>query len=831
MPYFGARTLADLVRQLRDGKALPDSGRALLSTRSGETTATPEAVGGPLPEPPTVDLRGALARGENVPRAAGPRLPAPARKVPATLQMLEGLGYVDAVLWIAARLADGLAHAHEHGVVHCDLKPANVLLSDDGQPMLLDFNVAVDTERGPSVGAALLGGTLRYMAPEHLTAMQQGIAEAHPQYDLFAFGVILYELLTGRQPFQVCADSAREDLAAMIAERRQPPPRVRPWNPAVSPAVEAIVRHCLEPEPGRRYQTAQQLREDLERQRANLPLKHVAEPSLRERARKWMRRHPRLASSTSVSVVALVLLAALGWHFVARGAQLAAWEAQAAAQVTWGQHQDDLQLAQYLLYTRVADPQQVEKGKAVCSRALERYQVANPSWLAMPAVSALPERDQEQLREDVGELLLLLARATALPGQQAGAAGAQPDRVREALRWNTLAETCSPGTAATQALWRQRAELTALLGDQAAAKAHQARADALPLRSARDHYWSASESILQGRHRAALPLLQKATRLEPRNFWAWFVLGSCYDRLGQDVRAEACYSTCISLWPAGYWSYFNRGLAHLRQQAPAAACEDFDEVLRLRPDLTDAYLNRALARQGLKQYAEALQDFTLALKHGAPDTRIYFMRARVREKMKDAEGARRDFEEGMRREPADELSWIARGLARMPRDPKAALGDFERALQLNPRSNPGLQNKAHVLAERLGRPEEALAVLDRAVALYPEAAPLRSGRGVVRARLGRREAALKDAEDALARDASPARLYQVACIYALTSQQQADDRFQAFRLLTAALRKGYGLDLLESDSDLGPLRKQPEFGRLAEAARALRSGVVQATPR
>src|SRR5207245_88 len=87
----------------------------------------------------------------------------------AILEMLQGLSFVEAVLWIASRLADGLGHAHERGILHRDLKPANVLLTDEGQPMLLDFSVAEDTKlRREAITAGQLGGTLSYMAPAHL---------------------------------------------------------------------------------------------------------------------------------------------------------------------------------------------------------------------------------------------------------------------------------------------------------------------------------------------------------------------------------------------------------------------------------------------------------------------------------------------------------------------------------------------------------------------------------------------------------------------------------------------------------------------------------------
>lgn len=200
------------------------------------------------------------------------------------------------------------------------------------------------------------------------------------------------------------------------------------------------------------------------------------------------------------------------------------------------------------------------------------------------------------------------------------------------------------------------------------------------------------------------------------------------------------------------------------------------------------------------------------------------MRAAFRERAGDPAGARKDRTEGLRRRPADELSWIARGMNRLAGDPTGALADFEEALKLNPRSLDALQNKAHVLSERLGRTAEAVGVLDRAVALDPDNILARAGRGVLLARLKRRRAALDDAVQVLRRDRQPATLYQVACIYALTSAQHAKDREEAFGLLARALAGGYGVDLLPVDPDLNPIRGFPEFRRLRESAQALRTG-------
>src|SRR5207247_10908638 len=119
---------------------------------------------------------------------------------PATLKRLEGFTYVEAVVWLGCCLADGLAHAHERGILHRDLKPANVLLTDEGQPMLLDFNLAEDVKLRGSAAAALIGGTLPYMAPEHLEAFRGGKRAVDGRSDVYALGIILYELLAGHFP-------------------------------------------------------------------------------------------------------------------------------------------------------------------------------------------------------------------------------------------------------------------------------------------------------------------------------------------------------------------------------------------------------------------------------------------------------------------------------------------------------------------------------------------------------------------------------------------------------------------------------------------------------
>ena len=180
----------------------------------------------------------------------------------------------------------------------------------------------------------------------------------------------------------------------------------------------------------------------------------------------------------------------------------------------------------------------------------------------------------------------------------------------------------------------------------------------------------------------------------------------------------------------------------------------------------------------------------------------------------------------MRDEPLDECDLTAPDLSAGAAIRKGT-ADYELALKRNPRCIAALQNKANVLAEDLGRTEDAVAALDALLALRPTHVPAIAGRGVLHARLGHRERALADARDALPRDKKPFNTYQVAGIFALTSRQKPDDRRQALSLLEAALNQGFGLDLLDKDRDLDPIRDQPEFRRIVDAARARRTNKAE----
>jgi serine/threonine protein kinase len=236
MPYRGRSTLADLVdTAFQDGCPRNDSAIGIAANRwtSGENLLA------------KTDRRGRLAR--------------------------SGFGtYVGGVLKLAKQIADALKYAHGENIVHGDLKPSNVLLTPDGKPLLLDFNLSQDF----TSDSCLRGGTLPYMPPEHLQAVARKTAaldttKSEVSADVYSYGALLYELLTGVAPYHDLGPAEDPStMAVLLLEKiEKGAPSIRQYNRFVGARLESLVLRCLSYDKSKRPVTMAEVKEALQKER------------------------------------------------------------------------------------------------------------------------------------------------------------------------------------------------------------------------------------------------------------------------------------------------------------------------------------------------------------------------------------------------------------------------------------------------------------------------------------------------------------------------------------------------------------------------------------
>ena len=776
MPYFGRHTLADLLPNFDGGADFNGSAfRELLFSEGNEV---------------------------HVP-------PANSR---SRVRQLSSLNYERLCTWVAAQIASGLAHAHERGILHRDLKPPNILLTDDCQPMILDFNLSEDIVAGGR-DSLIVGGTMPYMAPEHLKAVFS-IGDIDVRSDIYSLGVILFQLLTGRLPFPPQDGSILATLSLVISERSQTTPSVRKLNPRISPALNAIVERCLAPDPNQRYECVSELQEDLELHLQDFPARHAPNPSISERMHKWSRRNRRFALRAVVGALAVFLV-------VATSCLALLEHRRAALQAVDDFHQFEAHAgrARAPLSVPLSHDETIELGFRDAELALSVYQIGSRDshWMLDRSYRMLNSANQSRLAKLVQELLFLMAETSLRKAQTMDDGAARRSRLRTALDHNDLSQQAED--TPRRAWLAQEAEIRRLLGqnqeaDRLAQAAHQ-----LPVVDAIDRYAMAVQFMAQRRYTEALPLLEELAEESPHNYFVWYLLGICHYSSEELSQADLCFTRCEAFWPENYLAYLQRGVSRMRDGRYLAAEEDFSRSLEKFPEQTTSLVNRAMARMNLGQPHGAVEDLTRAIQRERDHSLMYLLRSKAWKQLGDSEQSKRDRQAALNRVPVTVDGWIHRGLARLSDDPQGAMTDLEQALRRNPKSRRALQNKAHVLADHLNRPDDAIKSLNRILKWNPRDAAALVDRAVLRGRLGRRDGAIRDAREALRLQSSAKVCYQAACAFAQTSTVVEDDAREAVKLLGEATQRDLRWAALATkDPDMQPLANRPDYRRVVAAA-------------
>lgn len=276
---------------------------------------------------------------------------------------------VGLVVQVAADVCNALAYAHEHGVIHRDLKPDNVLIATNGRVMLIDFGIARIQEDTHFTRTGMRIGTMAYMSPEQV----RGVSDLDRRSDIYSLGIMLYELLTGTVPF------VGNELAVMQMHTKEKPISPTALRDGIPANLEKIVLRCLEKQPDDRYDTALEVRQELLGSARPTPISSLfGTPSREAEAKKVDERGGQGAW----------LCSQCGYTFDSEADQQScpACEAQLSRSVGWQEHDslhtegqnflDSFKLAPGMSL----DVRAYEYGRSIAPQLRERYQKAVEAW-------------------------------------------------------------------------------------------------------------------------------------------------------------------------------------------------------------------------------------------------------------------------------------------------------------------------------------------------------------------------------------------------------------------------------------------------------------------
>lgn len=688
----------------------------------------------------------------------------------------EGPMAIEEAVRIAYQIADGLARAHESGVVHRDIKPANIIVTERGQAKIVDFGIAQLASETKFRSPSETAGTAAYMSPEQA----QG-SSADERSDLFALGIVLYEMATGRRPFQ-----GEHEAAVLYSIVNVDPPKPSDVREDIQPELDTVILRLLEKDPARRYQSAADVQSDLGRMLGISPGRVVPRLS----GRKW-------ALRISLVVIGFALIAAVipvtREYVASRVRSLFTQERRTIVVLPFSVLTDDSlarDLGVGLTATVTSTLSQVERfgqplgiipASSVREAHIRTAEEAHAKFAATHVISGEIQRMGPILRVtvsviDARELLQKgsnledypvtdLARiqdetSTRLAGlldiQLAGplktafadAGTASSDAFRYYSRGRSYLERHEQVANINFAIGLFQAALKA---DSSYGLAFAGLGEAYWRKHRRtseiewtDSAWNACALALElvpnlpetrvtlgmiyqgtGRYNQALQEHRRALAMNESSVDALIGIGNAYESLGARAKADSAYRKAIAIAP-GYWdTYNNYGyFLLLSQKDVEGAIEQFRTVTRLAPDNIFGYNNLGGALMYRNRWAEAKEVFDKSLSIAPSVAAISNLGTIHFYYEKDYSKAADVYEQGVGLNEHNYMLWwnLASAYYQIPTRRDDARKAYRRALDLalallrvNPNDASLAADAARCFA-MLGESREALRYLDRALA-------------------------------------------------------------------------------------------------------------------
>lgn len=525
------------------------------------------------------------------------------------------------VLRLGAQLADGLEAAHSHGIIHRDLKPGNLRLTSDGRVKILDFGLAQWTEpEDVSAATATLtktnadfSGTLPYMAPEQLRGHKADVRS-----DLYSCGAVLYEMVTGKRPFPGVSGP---QLVGAILE--QPPSRPSTSNHKITPALESIILKALDKDPDHRYQSARELKIDLERLSSGVVL---IEPQRRPSGKL-------IATIAAAVVLALITAFSIGgWRAWRRphgpaATPVAGIKSRRSVAVLGFKNLSG-KPEQSWISTALAEMLTTELAAGEQLRTVPGENVARmKADLSLVDADSFAPDTLQRIHKNLGSDLVVMGSYLAL-GKPSGGKVRLDFRLQDALAGETIATVSETSTEdeLIDLVARTGAELRQKIGI-----AEISQADVSSVRTALPSNPEAARLYSEGLEKlrvfealAARDLLTRSVTIEPDHALSHSALAGAWSALGYDAKsqeeAKKAFDLSKDLSREGRLSVEGR-YREATHDWPAAV-QIYRTLAEFFPDNLDYGLRLASAQISAGTAKDALATLDTLRRSGSDDARI-----------------------------------------------------------------------------------------------------------------------------------------------------------------------------------------------------------------
>ena len=775
------------------------------------------------------------------------------------------LSVVDAFKMIVC-VTDALTYAHSEGIIHRDIKPENIFIDREGRVYLGDFGVAKRVEVGGATASRIVG-TPYYMSPE-----QANGEKLDGRTDMWSLGVVLYEALCGKKPFE-----GKTTINIFKRIWFSEPVSMRKLNPRIDRDAETIVMKCLEKEADKRYGAMEDLKADMERYLRGEPIK--ARPvGLFEKLYRKAKRHK--VATLSVLVVVLVLVVT-GIVLYRRGleeeAELERRQreavrllSEASAAFEKGDYERALGLVSKSLTLneteearrlyedcsgRIAERKQRDAARKKAEEILKRLSLvasleeklkvyddairAAPFWqkLYLDKGELLKRNNRYEEAVKVFEKAVELAREQ---GERSGEAVAHfhigmilweegrggliagegsvketvrdAVKVREALRHFKKVGELLPDVRNPMTLFAEAME-----ADQRGEydRAIELLSEAIKRKPdfAYGFYNRGNVWADKGELDKAITDYNKAIELDPKLAAAFNNRGVAWANKGDYDRAIEDYTKAIELDPKLWQAFYSRGNAWCKRGELGKAIADYNKAIQLNPKLAEAFYNRGVAWAERGEFDKAIADYTKAIELSPRDAEAFNNRGVAWYKKGEFDRAIADYTKAIELNRQDADVFYNRGVAWAEKGEfDRAIADYTKALELNPQHWRAWGNLAF-LYQRQDRLEDAVKAWTELLKLNPRVPVAYQNRAMLLYKLKRYKRVVEDYEKLVELVPKNATVwYNLACAYAMSG-----DKDKALKALERAfeLDESGGLRKhAETDSDLNSLRADPTFKRL-----------------